>query len=58
MSAWPLRSPRLFWRLYLAGLTLLGLVFVANVIVGTLLSRGTAAIRAGSSRCSPTRSAA
>ena len=34
---WP---PRLFWRLYLAGLTLLGLVFVANVIVGTLINRG------------------
>ncbi len=32
-------QPRLFWRLYLAGLGLLALVFVANVVVGTFLSR-------------------
>jgi two-component system, OmpR family, sensor kinase len=34
-----LRQPRLFWKLYLAGLALLGLVFVANVAVGALMGR-------------------
>lgn len=34
-----LRQPRLFWRLYLAGLALLALVAVANMIIGTLTER-------------------
>ena len=38
MSRFNFRQPRLFWRLYLAGLALLGLVFVANIIVGSLTS--------------------
>jgi len=38
MSRFNIRQPRLFWRLYLAGLALLGLVFVANLIVGSLTS--------------------
>jgi signal transduction histidine kinase len=36
-----LRQPRLFWKLYLAGLLLLALVGVANVIVDRLVGRGT-----------------
>jgi two-component system OmpR family sensor kinase len=39
MSAWRLRQPRLFWRLYLAGLGLLALVAIANAIIGTLTER-------------------
>jgi signal transduction histidine kinase len=39
MTAWRLRQPRLFWRLYLAGLGLLALVALANTIVGTLTER-------------------
>jgi len=35
-----LRQPRLFWKLYLAGLALLGLVAVANVVVGSFTGRG------------------
>jgi signal transduction histidine kinase len=35
-----LRQPRLFWRLYLAGLALLGLVAVANLVVGSFTGRG------------------
>jgi len=35
-----LRQPRLFWRLYLAGLVLLGLVAVANGVVGSFTGRG------------------
>jgi signal transduction histidine kinase len=35
-----LGQPRLFWRLYLAGLALLGLVAVANLVVGSLTGRG------------------
>jgi signal transduction histidine kinase len=35
-----IRQPRLFWRLYLAGLALLGLVAVANIVVGSLTGRG------------------
>ncbi len=37
--SWRLRQPRLFWRLYLAGLTLLALVAVVNGIVGSLVGR-------------------
>ena len=39
MTAWRLRQPRLFWRLYLAGLGLLALVAIANAIIGTLTER-------------------
>jgi len=39
MTAWRLRQPRLFWRLYLAGLGLLALVALANAIIGTLTER-------------------
>ena len=39
MSAWRLKHPRLFWRVYLAGLALLALVALANVVVGTLTAR-------------------
>ena len=39
MSRWRVRQPRLFWRLYLAGLGLLALVAVANVVVGSLVGR-------------------
>lgn len=35
-----LRQPSLFWRLYLAGLALLGLVAVANFVVGSFTGRG------------------
>ena len=35
-----LRQPRLFWRLYLAGLVLLGLVAIANGVVGSFTGRG------------------
>jgi len=31
-----IRQPRLFWRLYFSGLALLGLVLVANIVVGSL----------------------
>jgi signal transduction histidine kinase len=34
-----LRQPRLFWRLYLAGLGLLALVAAANAIIGTITER-------------------
>ncbi len=37
--SWRLRQPRLFWRLYLAGLTLLALVAIVNGIVGSLVGR-------------------
>jgi signal transduction histidine kinase len=35
-----LRQPSLFWRLYLAGLALLGLVAAANFVVGSFTGRG------------------
>jgi signal transduction histidine kinase len=35
-----LRQPRLYWRLYLAGLALLGLVLAANLVVASLTGRG------------------
>ncbi|HQR29830.1 MAG TPA: HAMP domain-containing sensor histidine kinase [Anaeromyxobacteraceae bacterium] len=37
--SWRPRQPRLFWRLYLAGLTLLALVAIVNGIVGSLVGR-------------------
>jgi len=39
LSRGRLKQPRLFWRVYLAGLGLLALVAVANVVVGTLTER-------------------
>jgi signal transduction histidine kinase len=35
-----IRQPRLFWRLYFSGLALLGLVLVANIVVGSLTGGG------------------
>ena len=39
MSRWRLQRPRLFWRVYLAGLGLLALVAIANAVVGELTAR-------------------
>ena len=39
MKRWRLQKPRLFWRVYLAGLGLLALVAIANVVVGSLTER-------------------
>jgi signal transduction histidine kinase len=35
-----LREPRLFWKLYLAGLALLALVAGASILVGSIMGRG------------------
>ncbi len=39
MSGWRLQQPRMFWRVYLAGLGLLALVALANAVVGELTAR-------------------